>query len=543
MIDLGEDEVPLFRHRAQCKSREGEVVVTSVRFSFLFSEGNDHKNFTWACISGVKYSPPTEAKGRAMVLLKTTVKGDEDVVITLLGSSKEKNFAELETLKSVVSKVRKGKGSGAPVKPEGAAAADAVGTKRVAEPNDAVDIKRRRQLLEHDRHLAKQYRDLVEVSKILTDEDFWASYAHHTLQVGDFRPGEYRKGKQNSLLAEAFSKDANGVINIRLTLEMTQNIFAMYPEVRRAFEAEVPLKCSETEFWTMYFRSEFYNSSGAKDAHSTENAVRDDLFARYAEQEGHQATAKRKLGGQIHFTDIDLTATFGDYRAPEHFDADGTDLQKTENLVSARYNRNSALVLGGGAGDKTSTAALGKAASSSKDGKGRVGLVESLGTELTELIGSREPGYIRVHMQPPASSAGTQAQSQPAAAAAPSSSAREAELRRQYEAIAAALATPALPSAPARTGLPTAERGGKYFQNEVSKMRKQARRMTGEREGAVDSGRAGGGNIMGMLGIEEDGGAAGEQYTAGDDAYREALLDDQLKQVRFNPYSTLQNIL
>lgn len=197
MIDLGDDEVPLFRHRAQCKAKEGEVVVTSVRFSFLFSEGNEHKNFTWACIAGVKYSPPTEAKGRAMVLLKTTMKGDEDVVITLLGSSKEKNFAELETLKSVVSKVRKAKGNGTSAKPEGTNTGDSAGSKRAAELSDTVDVKRRRQLLEHDRHLAKQYRDLVEVSKILTDEDFWASHAHHTMQLGDFRPGEYRKGKQN----------------------------------------------------------------------------------------------------------------------------------------------------------------------------------------------------------------------------------------------------------------------------------------------------------------------------------------------------------
>jgi hypothetical protein len=297
----------------------------------------------------------------------------------------------------------------------------------------------------------------------------------------------------------------------------------------------------------MYFRSEFYNSTGAKDSHSADSIVRDDLFARYTEQEGPQtAAAKRKLGSQIKFDDIDLTATFGDYRAPEHFDADGTDVQKTENLVSARYNRNSALVLGGSAGDKTTSAAAVKknGTPSIQDDYRRSGM----GTELTELVGTREPGYIRVHMQPPsgsgAATAESHAQSQPAGAttAPPSSSAREAELRLQYEAVAAALGAPSLPALSPRAGIPTTERGGRYFQNEVSKMREQSRRATGEREAAVaDSGRAGAGNIMGMLGIEEDGGAAGEQYTAGDDAYREAFLDDQLKQVstifRANPSS------
>jgi hypothetical protein len=523
MIDFGEEEQPLFRHRAQCKAKEGEVIVTSLRIMFMGGEAGARKEFAWAAVQGVKYSPPNDPKGRAMVLLKTTVLGDEDIIITLLGSSKEQNFIELENLKGIVSKIRKSKGAPTLSKASGQESME-IGTKRAAlSAGDTAELKRRKQLLELDRHLAKQYHDLVEVSRILTDDDFWASYGHHTQQFGDFRPGEFRKGKQNSLLSDALAKATNGVIN--LTVELKQNIFAMYPEVRRAFEAEVPLKRSEAEFWTVYFQSEYYNAkSSSNTSGQREDTVRDDLFARYTEQTSSSSSAaagKRKVDAQLMHSDIDLTASFGDYRPPESMDA--SDVAVNSSAVSAKYNRNSALVLGGPVG--SSTAGVSSSAPSA------AARLPPASTQLNELLSTAEPEYIRVHVAP-SDSSNTQAVSSPAAVTpAPAGS----TLAVDYGSLADQLRKIAdgpfvLPA----NSVPAPDRGNRLFLAETARLRKQGARSSGGAGAAAEKSavsQSGGSAIMGLLGIDDTSAAAAEAAASDDVGGDTELLGEAFKQV------------
>lgn len=509
MIDFGEDEQVLFKHRAQVKTKDGEVVVTNTRFVYHANDGADLKQFTWANIAGVKYSPPNDPKGRAMVLLKTVIKGDEDVVITLVGSSKESNFTELENLKTIISKIRKAKT--APSNGPAATKNEVVSLKRSA-GLDAVVAKKRRQLLESDRYLAKQYRDLVESSKLISDEDFWASHAQSTDALYAESTMQ-RKGKQNSLLAEMFSKDSSGVINVSLTVELKQNIFAMYPEVKRAFEAEVPLKRSETEFWTIYFQSEFYN--GRNTASQISNAdgapQRDDLFARYSDQPQSEDN-KRKLGSRLAHPDIDLTSSFGDYRAPESTDA-GDVSSATANVLPARYNRNSALVV-----DSASTGDVKSVLSNTSDADIR-------GTHLSELVELREPTYIQVKMNTsiPATVSAENAQfSAPREVKIDVSALRldpaEAMLRNLESCV------------------PTTDRSSRLFALEINKARKVANRNAligaGMKSAVSETATSGAAeqqyNPLELLGIG-DGNSA--QLPVDDFVDDGALLDEQFKQV------------
>ena len=527
MMDITDDEQLLFRTRAQIKGKEGEVVVTSTRLSFSTAAASDAKSFTWANIAGVKYSPANDAKGRAMVLLKTVIQGDEDVVITIVGPNKEQNFAQQEAMKSVISKIRKtgGKPTQSQKPMSAPPSTGPSGVKRGPSNADLLDAKRRKQLLESDRNFAKQYRDLVEVNKILTEEDFWAVHAQKLQLMSDASTTDQAlsfKGKQNSLLAKSFDKDSNGIININLTVEMRQNIFAMYPEVRKAFDAEVPLKRSETEFWTVYLQSEYYNGMGTASSSSSDMPPqRDDLFARYSEKD--DATGKKKkVDGMLQHSDVDLTASFGDYRAAEPVEATDTEesADGTGALLLARYNRSSGIVVG--------DLAQSVARSSKSAGKGSE---EAQSTQLRELLRHSEPDYIQVRFKD------TKSQPVPAAAAPKPTAGMS-----QQASILVALRLPDTRDAlrGLETSVPSAERGSRLFTGAINLQKKVSARLTAAQGGrdpataAVVSSCAAAEqfNPLEMLGLGEDS-SSSRQIDEGID--EGSLLDENFKQVLKGP--------
>ena len=133
----------------------------------------------------------------------------------------------------------------------------------------------------------------MELSKVITESDFWEAHASSLdkWSSADGTSSAMTKGKDNYLLADILGKNAEGKVVINLTVEKKQNIFMMYPEVYRAFEAEVPLRMQEADFWRRYFDNELYNNSGnisLPSGKSTEQAPmsfrpKDELFSRYAD--------------------------------------------------------------------------------------------------------------------------------------------------------------------------------------------------------------------------------------------------------------------
>jgi BSD domain len=124
------------------------------------------------------------------------------------------------------------------------------------------------------------------------------------------------------------SKNADGSHRIDLTKEKRDQIFLMYPAVRKAFEAEVPLNKTETDFWVAYFQSEYFaRDKGGRAGGDDELYGRtDDMFLRYEERPAdservrsapsssavQNKTLKKNLTGLVG-SDVDLTAILGDF--------------------------------------------------------------------------------------------------------------------------------------------------------------------------------------------------------------------------------------
>jgi hypothetical protein len=514
MISFGEDEQSLFRHHALHKSKECDLILTDVRLLIVPNTGTEVKQFTWPNISGVKYSPSSDAKGRAMVLLKTVIRGEEDVVVQLVGSSKEANFMELERLKGIVTQMRKSKPATLP----GASSSHNRPTNsstKIVDRQNAEILGRRKLLLDADRNLAKQYRELVELDKLISEEEFWQSHDDRMQQSAQSAELKLiaNKGKQNALLTDAYSKDSKGNLTVNLTMEIRQNIFSMYPEVKRAFEKEVPLKQSETEFWKAYFQSEYYNASNRSS--NTFNVVhRDDLFSRYVVEgdsggasggtgagTGAGATSRtgekqRNLAGMV-APSMDLTASFGDYRAPERLDPSdqlegGADAGAgagagAGSMLSVRYNKSSSLVLDS---VKASGATAGVGTSSKKrragedfsELAGEVGAKPNSGGggayQLTELNNIEEPAYVAVkfnNVHPGTGEGGTVGVEQSEAAAVAVKA--EAEVQAGCPVTVTVRLAVMSPAQMMQSCLPahassSSDRCNRYFLADVAKMRK-----------------------------------------------------------------------
>jgi BSD domain len=127
------------------------------------------------------------------------------------------------------------------------------------------------------------------------------------------------------------TKNADGSRRIDLTKEKRDQIFQMYPAVRKAFEAEVPLNKTETDFWVAYFQSEFFaRDKGGRATAGADDAFgrTDDMFSRYEERLGESSdrrsapssssgsalskVCKKNLAGLVG-SDVDLTAVLGDF--------------------------------------------------------------------------------------------------------------------------------------------------------------------------------------------------------------------------------------
>lgn len=125
------------------------------------------------------------------------------------------------------------------------------------------------------------------------------------------------------------TKNPDGSRRIDLTKEKRDQIFLMYPAVRKAFEAEVPLNKTETDFWVAYFQSEYFarDKGGRASAGDDSFGRTDDMFSRYEERLGESkerrgapsssssapsAMTRKNLTGLVG-SDVDLTAVLGDF--------------------------------------------------------------------------------------------------------------------------------------------------------------------------------------------------------------------------------------
>lgn len=350
---LEPNEAIAFRHQTKYNKVDGELVVTTLRFLWLPSDKSENIQHTWANVAKIFYSPPPSAKIKI-----TTVAGNLDLVFVLVGSSKEACINELAALKIIITNIRKGKSS---------------------EGNGGVNL--REKLLIADRILAKQYRDMVEVNKLVTEDEFWATH-YDALQIYEATvAAKSQKGRDNFVMTSIIKEIKSGNGDIDLTADKKRSIFALYPAVRRAYEIEVPLKKTEKEFWESFFLSVYLNSSKTdEDGH--QNKLGD--FAKYETKEDYIPTidSKKKLSGKVN-PEFDLTAVYGDYHSHEALDL--SDRTSEGFKMATSFNRNSQLVVGESSDTKTAD---------------KVEIDRRIAsTELEELHVRNENSYVRINVK------------------------------------------------------------------------------------------------------------------------------------------------
>ena len=358
-MNYDDDENLLFKHKATLNNKEGEIVATSKRLAWIPVETSDlGVEMAWANVGTIKYTPLDDHKERVWIMVPSVAGGSSGDAKTfkLTGSTLQSRRMELERFKNITKDTRKGPsvtGNKAPTTTtssnaatiSSASAASLVGKKRTRiqqtvdrnteeQRNVAAIAQQRKSLLSADRSLWKQYQEMVEVSKLFTEEEFWEN---RNMQHNLLQSNVAVKGKLSVMLMEGMADSkasGDGTVTLNLTPEMKAQIFSMYPAVRRAFETEVPLHKSEKDFWTAYFQSEYYGRDKGSAPGSTLSFGRtDDMFSRYEESTASMtnniSSSSANAGGDVHDKDtqviklrnlrglvnedVDLTAIIGDY--------------------------------------------------------------------------------------------------------------------------------------------------------------------------------------------------------------------------------------
>jgi len=191
----------LFRHRVLLAGLEGELSIYQHQIAYTSSSNaNDQNNYAFAFIKTIKYfGKPDDKEQRVMMMVE--LNDSSKAVFNLIGSSKDQCRMELERLRTVIADVRRGAVAAESAMPAASPSSSSMATagavsssllsktqRLIANANTTDssstssskhkhDIdEARRQLLNADKELAKTYKDLVTVSRVFTDQEFWDNH-------------------------------------------------------------------------------------------------------------------------------------------------------------------------------------------------------------------------------------------------------------------------------------------------------------------------------------------------------------------------------
>lgn len=305
--------------------------MTTLQVIWMDRNGSAAVNIPWPQISKDQYSKFNPSKPTDIVSVAlTTVARSKPYVFTLSGPSVNSR-RELERLKVVIRDAVKN-------------STRKRGSSRLA-------------WLEADKNLFREYVELVRDGKVIDEEDFWKD-KEALLSGFDSDRVLSDKGALTALFADEAEVDANGKVKVKINPEIIHNIFRLYPAVERAFRDNVPERMSEKDFWTKYFRSEYYaqdKGSSANDRFggSRQSRQTDDMFQRYENEiavasigsvksaHGKNSNLRRsKISSEM-----DLVSTYNDYHTSEQLESFDVPIDTSSNPVVGKYIRNTNLIV------------------------------------------------------------------------------------------------------------------------------------------------------------------------------------------------------
>ncbi|OCF60893.1 transcription initiation factor TFIIH subunit 1 [Kwoniella mangroviensis CBS 10435] len=192
------------------------------------------------------------------------------------------------------------------------------------------EYKLRQKVLEKNPTLRMLHRELV-IGKQITEEEFWDG--REALIQAEEMLYSQKPGRASRLLDDRFDLDAgrkgkstggtgvgikqadqNGPIVLKLSKELTREIFEEFPVVQDAYAKYVP-GISETEFWSRYFTSQLWErhrASVRKSAVDESARKKDDIFDQYLEEPDWNIQPRQTLPDDVERF-LDLAATEEDH--------------------------------------------------------------------------------------------------------------------------------------------------------------------------------------------------------------------------------------
>jgi hypothetical protein len=379
-FQLADNERIEFRHGSRLKIKknnepEGDLIVTDVRVVWQPHNERDAQpvHTPWTNVEATKkVDPLVDSKQRAGFLVKqiSSVSGNKgDLTFFLIanpGETLEKLSSELVRLKSISNRYlnKDGTTTTSATQP----VASTTTTSRVSSStnsngkrpppsvinNTDADMRakaltsRKKQILEADKHLGKQYQDLVVNAKCIDEEEFWSTHMPNYASIlmlesesgisSGGSGGQFKKGRLNTL------KSSNGKMN--LTLADRRDILESDAVARRAYDALVPDTKSEADFWKLYFAHKKYLRQGT-------NLEAEETFARFEHRGvtnvktisasnagsltslGNDSKVKesvKKIESAVHGSQFDMFSNYYDCDRPERFDREDVTFQSKANM-------------------------------------------------------------------------------------------------------------------------------------------------------------------------------------------------------------------
>lgn len=205
------------------------------------------------------------------------------------------------------------------------------------------ELEEKNRLLTENPKMLQLYKDLV-ISQILTSEEFWKIHGKD-LQNLKSASSKQQIGVSGAFLSEIrpVADGCNG-FKYNLTGEIIECIFKAYPAVKKKHTECVPVKHSESEFWTKFFQSHYFHRdqipSGIKD-----------IFVECGKLD--DSTLRRDIRNNLGDPLLDL-GKFGDNTIEDGFCSSNASEHKPEGNVGGnivhhsiikRFNQHSCMVL------------------------------------------------------------------------------------------------------------------------------------------------------------------------------------------------------
>lgn len=329
-LQLENDEKLYFQHKSLYGKADGNLFVTNLRIVWSpYDLSKAQFQSVWANVTKVKYSPVNDPKGRSAINVELSLPSPSgQTYFELLGSVKEAVRVELERVKVIISSIKKGDESSliALNMPSSSSSSSALSSKPLpTTASSRIEAKvisddTKKQLLEANDFIRKQYNDLVLTSKLISEGDFWLAYAPN--ECREHETVTLSKGKLPSFYSDSIKINDGEWVEVPETKK--KSIFKIFPGVKEAYERMDELNVSEEDFWRRYAYSFRHDSVGV-----------DEIFLRSLVNNNEtpyttsaSSFMPTKILQQQVEPDINLKYIYDDYRSNVTKESDEVDLKR-----------------------------------------------------------------------------------------------------------------------------------------------------------------------------------------------------------------------